>query len=712
MATELHPSILRRAWRATRCIVMMALTACAQTPTVATASYTARVVNPDLVGGLRLPHSGVVLLWGSDGSILRSSNARDWTYATTPIATDLVRIASDDTGRVSIGIGKQGAVLRSDDAGRSWRSALNAGANIDFKTVAYHAASSTWLIAGTHGALLRSRDAGATWTRIALPLGGAIETLFVDPTTQAILLGADDGIVGRSTDAGATWELTQVAMPVPATPITRFIRSESRLFALSALGRLLTSDDDADTWSLVQTPTRAYFTDAAVDPRRKALVMIGHDATILRTIDQGRSWSASVLTTESSRHYLSAIRFDAASRSLILVGHGGTMARSDDAGATWSRVDAGTPGNFEGVVSSDTTLTAFGSGGSILTSSNAGRAWRSLSGALGAYLRDVAQVPGGDATIATGQLGEILRSEDGVDWQRIAVTYPDAHTPPDLRALTPSASGDALLAAGPPGAILRSSARGERWEILRWNPLDAGRAYPWILKDHTRKALVTLDARGAMQVSADDGIQWREIDAQIDGELWHGAVLEHSGVMIAAGQGGVVARSEDSGASWTSVRAGTNQDLFGSYADEPSASVFLMGQSGTLLRSTDGGHTWRGLSADTRSPLRRMIRDAQTGALICFGGNGVILRSEDGDLWQRVDSGVDAELRKAIVDPGDGALLIAGRNGVVLRSHDGGRQWERLPTHTLRHFTSIAARPNGDLIVVGERIVHFRRTAR
>ncbi len=55
----------------------------------------------------------------------------------------------------------------------------------------------------------------------------------------------------------------------------------------------------------------------------------------------------------------------------------------------------------------------------------------------------------------------------------IPVTYPNPNTPPDLRGLIVAPSGNALIAAGPPGAILRSNADGSAWERA---PLHANRS--------------------------------------------------------------------------------------------------------------------------------------------------------------------------------------------------------------------------------------------
>jgi photosystem II stability/assembly factor-like uncharacterized protein len=67
-------------------------------------------------------------------------------------------------------------------------------------------------------------------------------------------------------------------------------------------------------------------------------------------------------------------------------------------------------------------------------------------------------------------------------------------------------------------------------------------------------------------------------------------------------------------------------------------------------------------------------------------------------------------LRKIIAEPASNHLLLVGGQGALLRSADGGRNWEKLDTHSLRHFSSIAAdKQSGDLVLVGERIVRLVR---
>ncbi len=688
-------------------------------------AYDAQVINPGLTGGLRAGDSDVLIVWGTDGTVLRSDDGRRWMHAQTPVAHDLADAATDGIGKVMIAVGAGGTIIRSQDGGRQWVLAQAAPCECDLQSVVHHAARDTWIAAGTHGRILRSLDSGRTWQSVATQLQLTFNALFVDERTQRVLIGGEDGVVGVSSDAGASWQLTWIAMPPPLTPVTGFHRYGDLLLATSALGRFLQSHDDARSWDLLQSQTRAFFTAATHDPAHDAIVMVGHDGTVLRSTDRGASWQAGVLQLDATPRYLSAVHYEPRSRSLLAVGHGGTMARSTDGGASWTRSSRDIAADIEGVLATNGgELVTFGNGGLIATSTRPSLPRRRESTqmdsrlrgndveativreSLDLYLREVASTPRGDAFVATGQLGDIVHSADGVNWRRMAMTYPDATTPPDLRALIRTKHG--LIAAGPPGAVLRSDASGERWTLAQWTRLEAGQAFPALIFDRRRHTLVALEAHGTMRVSHDAGTQWLQVDAGLDGEFWQGDALESRGVMLIAGKAGATARSLDGGRHWSAVEAGTDQDLFGVFADDATATFFLMGGNGTLRRSTDGGVTWVSIDAGTTKPLRRMLRDPRSGALICFGGQGVLLRSTDsGRTWQAVNSGVDVELRKGLFDARTSSLLIAGRAGVVLRSTDGGRHWDRLPTHTTRNFTSIAVNDAGEVIAVGERIVRL-----
>jgi photosystem II stability/assembly factor-like uncharacterized protein len=671
-------------------------------------SYSARVINPKLTGSLLEPNSRTLLLWGTDGAVMYSTDGASFIWANTPTDADLSRIAADARGKVLIAVGEHGVIIRSEDAGRHWSSASVPDTKFDLRTVVHHPASGTWIAAGTQGAILRSLDSGRTWTALDHELNVTFQTLFLEPSSNAVLIGGDEGLVGRSTDAGVSWHLTRIRMQEPVTPITTFHSLPGQLIATSAVGRFLTSEDHGASWELQEMGGNAYFTDVVFDPDHRVALMTSHVGDVFRREAGDDVWERVEPSFGGQKKFLSAIRHDARTKSLLVAGHHGMAARSSDGGRTWQQVLTGFETSMESLAQlSDGRYIGFGEGGFICASADSGRNWRVVAPSLNLNLRELVALPKDNVLVASGELGSVLRSVDGgQSWTAIPIAYPNVNTPPELRSLV-VADEKTLIAAGAPGTIVRSADAGRTWQVTHWTALEKEEAFPWILNNQRRQRLSVIEARGSMYASNDGGRQWRLSKLATDRELWQGSVLESRGVMLAAGQRGALARSMDNGLTWTAIDTGSSENLFGSYADETSGHLFLLGARGVILRSVDAGVTWSRLVSGTDRALRRMLRDPRTGALIAFGEHGALLRStDDADSWMTVDSGTDAELRKGLIEPGTGNLVIVGQLGTMLRSVDAGKSWSAIPSHTRRHFRSAAFNPRtGDLIAVGERIV-------
>jgi photosystem II stability/assembly factor-like uncharacterized protein len=666
----------------------------------AASEYAAQVINPQLTRAM-LSDDGTLLLWGSDGSILRSSDGLRWDRAAVPTDSDLVDMAADDAGLL-VAVGKQGAILRSDDGARRWTQVAGVE-DIDLTTVVYHPASRAWLAAGSKGTLLRSSDQARTWRNVQPVPSVAFDRLFIDQ--QAVLLGGEQGTIGRSDDGGVSWVFTAIQMPEPVTPVTAFHRHGELLLATSALGRLLVSRDAGMQWSLLQTASTGYFTAAAFDTRHAAIVLATHTGQVLRSTDGGTSWQGQVVADG----YISTIRYDADTATLLVAGHHGLMARSTDGGRSWQPINTGSTADLNVLLrtANGRGWIAAGEGGSILRAEASAADWQTVIPALKLNLREVLLLPRDDTLVASGELGGVVRSVDGgTRWQFIDVPYPDMNTPPNLRALVVEPRDGALIAAGPPGTIIRSATAGQRWDIAHWTPLQAQEAFAWLTVDETRQRLFAIEAH-AVYSSTDGGRQWTRTPLATERELWHASQVMQTGVMVIGGQRGVVMRSVD-GNAWEAVNSGTEVDLYGGYADQRSGDFYLLGQQGTLLRSIDAGLSWRSITVSSPHALRRMVRHPESQVLIAFGERGLIVRSADeGRSWRVIASGTDAELRKVLLSP-DNEIFLVGQRGVILRSSDAGQSWARLPAHTRRNFRSAVLDPRtGELIVVGERIVRL-----
>jgi len=526
-------------------------------------TYSARVINPKLTGSLFEPKSRTLLLWGTDGTILYSTDTHRWNYADTSADADLTRVAADAAGKVLIAVGERGTMLRSEDAGRRWQSISLPAPEFDLKAVIHHAPSGAWIAAGTRGTMLRSADGGKTWASLPNELNLTLETLFVEPASGALLIGGEAGLIGRSTDAGASWHLTQVKMPEPVTPVTAIHALENELIATSALGRFLISTDRGGSWQLLSMGGTAYFTDAVLDPRFRAVLLASHTGDLFRRRHGDDSWERIELLIDGEKRFVSALRYDIPTQSLIAVGHHGLAARSTDGGQQWQKIATGFDTSMESLAQiGEGRFVGFGEGGYIVTSADSGKSWRRVSPELSLTLREVIALADSDTIVASGELGSILRSTDsGQTWDSIDVIYPDMSTPPNLRSLVIEPSSKALIAAGAPGTIIRSEDGGMKWRITHWTPLEKEEAFPWILSDALRQSLAVIEAKGSIYSSQDAGRTWQLSKLATDRELWQGTVAADKSTMIVAGQRGVAARSTDGGRRWKIAGTGVAEDF-------------------------------------------------------------------------------------------------------------------------------------------------------
>ena len=151
--------------------------------------YQPQVINPEINGGLLVNTSRVLLVWGSDGTILRSEDGERWSHAVTAGSADLARVSANASGSVLVAVGAQGTILRSTDAGKTWVEARNSTNDTDLHAVVNQPGSRTWIAAGSNGRILRSSDDGHTWSLVDSQLKIGFQALFVDQFSQAILIG-------------------------------------------------------------------------------------------------------------------------------------------------------------------------------------------------------------------------------------------------------------------------------------------------------------------------------------------------------------------------------------------------------------------------------------------------------------------------------------------------------------------------------------------
>ncbi len=192
--------------------------------------------------------SGHPATGGNLGIIRTGDGGKTWTQVSDgiggPVDFHNMEVSRADPA-VIYGIGHDGAVQRSQDAGVSW--AITGSVPNRLIDIATSATEPDRIYAATEAGLMESRDAGASWQSV-LDGAGPVSTVDMgaDGRLRAIQLG--QGLLEVNTATGA---VSTVAAEVPGGYLLQLsvIHTDPlRLMAMSPEGALLLSDDGGVRW--------------------------------------------------------------------------------------------------------------------------------------------------------------------------------------------------------------------------------------------------------------------------------------------------------------------------------------------------------------------------------------------------------------------------------------------------------------------------------
>ena len=222
---------------------------------------------------------------------------------------------------------------------------------------------------------------------------------------------------------------------------------------------------------------------------------------------------------------------------------------------------------------------------------------------------------------------------------------------------------------------------------------------------------------GAIAESDDGGKTWKPVE-QTETELALLSVDRAGSHTVAVGQMGLV-MYEASPGQWKKADSGIEGRLLSVSVNSSGLGV-AGGEFGTLLMTEDGGRSWRSAPPDwtlyedketfgTAEPHVYAVEVEEDGTITIAGEFGVILRSRDrGQSWRvlkQLKAGEPTIFAMHIAQPGAGNSFAVGQEGEILTSADGGTTWMRCSTRTKAPFLGVTAKPNGEAVVTGMRIM-------
>ncbi len=508
-----------------------------------------------------------------------------------------------------------GGIYRSDDGGHTWSDAGLRGHAV--RALAEARSDPNVLIAGAVDGVFRSADSGKTWERIS-PEGHQelrnFDSIALDPGDARIIYAGTYHLPWKTTDGGEHWVPVHEGMIDDSDVMSILVdRTQSRRIFASACSGIYLSDDGAGVWRKIQgIPYSARRTQEILqDPDHAATIYAATTEGLWVTGNGGSTWKR--LTPGDW-----VINSVALLTGRLLIGTEklGALA-SEDGGAHYSPANNGFFHRQIVALALDrqqqgrVLAVLANAPETLLVTEDGGNTWDPLGHGLKMQgVRRLYAAPGGwwaaldrgglmkydDAKSAWTQAGRL----DAATISLLAA----AGSEKQGRKAAPRLTGNGFveqvndmafsegswLAATERG-LMRSTDRGEKWEILPLGPLPA---LP------VRSVRVSPDGLNLWVVSlrglvfSHDGGKtwsWHDLPEAAGAALWLDATTGGDEETIVADADNGLYISRDAGKTWTLAGAGIPQAPVQDLAIAGDTFLASM-RAGGLYLSRDRGRSW------------------------------------------------------------------------------------------------------------------------
>jgi photosystem II stability/assembly factor-like uncharacterized protein len=260
-------------------------------------------------------------------------------------------------------------------------------------------------------------------------------------------------------------------------------------------------------------------------------------------------------------------------------------------------------------------------------------------------------------------------------WLLGLLTAGAAGVVPRMLLLDGTPAGNAIIAVGERGTVVRSTDRGTTWQNIN-TPTRTTLTGVSFAPDGRHGWAVGHDA--LILGSSDGGVTWTR---QYQGENVQDSFLDIVAIdashAIAVGAYGLFVSTTDGGRTWERRPSVAGDFHLNRITRGPTGTLYLAGESGTLLRSSDGGRTWTGI----RTPYEGSfygVTPLGASALLAYGLRGHLYRSaDDGAHWAPV--AVPEPVMLATAATAGSMTWFAGQARTLLVSGDAGSTVTKAP---------------------------------
>ena len=243
--------------------------------------------------------------------------------------------------------------------------------------------------------------------------------------------------------------------------LTDAAKIANRIVAVGDRGYIVSSDNNGDTWERAQTPPNVPMLTAVFFADAKNGWAVGHDAVILKSVDEGKTWAQAFSAPAEQKPLMDILFTD--TNTGFAVGAYGAYYETTDAGKTWiSRKIKDEDKHFNSIIKlADNHLLMVGEAGTILTSTDTGKTWVTVASPYkGSFFGAILAQDG--AVILFGLRGNIYRSADASlkSFKQIV-----NQSTASIMGATKLSDGTLIL-TGLAGTVLASSDNGQTFTVI------------------------------------------------------------------------------------------------------------------------------------------------------------------------------------------------------------------------------------------------------
>ena len=628
-------------------------------------------------------------------------------------------------------------LFRSDGEAGPWKNLVK-GINNQYVFTSIvvspdYANDNTAFVATSGDGVYRTTDQGDSWVKMIAGLERLdIHLMSVSTnysTDGRVLAAADSGGVWRSVDSGEQWSMV-LSEGTVITAFTELVGSDgATIVAGDADGNVWRSDDGGRLWEIVHELSAAGAVTSVAVVADNIFVGTAQDG-----LHRSRDWGASferVLVPdqlgtplcrkdeEATDRHITSVTATTSDGNLILATswYGGVYG-SVDGGESWTARDAGLSCH----VQADQIGTAhfqeiailphegghtiwLGAFDGLFRSDGAARHWQQVETLPLNLIKGMAVAAGADQPLAVGLStyggGFYLTEDNGSHWtignQGLQTTRLTG------LSFSPDFARDDTLYAGASRRLLKSSDRGQSWELI---DIDEPSFRQVVVHRLDNAGLPTGWLRSE---EGNRGPKYPTHIAALGGE-------RQGTVLIATRYHGLMSYTESTG-EVESVWAGTDE-VMGTLAIAPGpgrgTTMFSSVRGLGVIRSTDGGESWdtvnNGLefisdwaANPDRGDFRRDIDIAVSPAFAkdktVFVGSpaadGLWVSRTGGNSWQsaNIDFGVaPAPVTAVAISPdfaASGSLLVSVKGAGLFMSSDRGKSFQAVAGKLIDEHASI-----------------------